>query len=360
MSTVSMREMLEAGVHFGHQTRFWNPKMGQFIFGARQKIHIINLEHTMPLFKDAYNFVGSIAGKKGQSVLFVGTKRAARDIIREEATRCNMPYVNHRWLGGMLTNFKTVKGSIKRLKDLQKMSEGEGFTGVKKKEALQLSRELEKLERTLGGIKDMPNIPSAIFVIDVGHEKIAVSEAKKLGIPVIGIVDTNNSPMNIDYVVPGNDDALRAIRLYTKAIADSVIEGRAASNLAVDENDFVELDEDGATIDVDAAPKAETKSKAAKVEIKSKAEESDETEAAVEVAATAESTEDTSSEDKPVAADSAEATKKTVTKKTVAKKTTAKKTVAKKATVKKAVAKKAVAKKAAAKKATVKKATTKK
>lgn len=359
MTTVSMREMLEAGVHFGHQTRFWNPKMGQFIFGDRQKIHIINLEHTLPLFKDAYNFIGKLASKRGNTILFVGTKRAARDIVREEATRCGMPYVNHRWLGGMLTNFKTVKQSIKRLKDLEKMREEGGFAGMNKKEALQLSREIEKLERTLGGIKDMPNVPSAIFVIDVGHEKIAVSEAKKLGIPVIGVVDTNNSPEGIDYIIPGNDDALRAVRLYTKNIADSIIEGREAlaSTAGLDEDEFVELDDEGAAIEADDAAEAAT----AKVEVKIKAKLEKEEPAAEAQAA------DIDEQEAPVAEPVAEAADveakaeptKTVTKKAVVKKATVK--VAKKATAKKTVAKKATVKKAAAaKKKTAKKKTAKK
>ncbi|NOX42247.1 MAG: 30S ribosomal protein S2 [Gammaproteobacteria bacterium] len=272
-TTVSMREMLEAGVHFGHQTRFWNPKMGQYIFGDRQKIHIINLEQTLPLFKDAFNFVGKVASKRGGTILFVGTKRAAGDAVREEATRCGMPYVNHRWLGGMLTNFKTVKQSIKRLKDLDQMRDADGnFVGIGKKEALQRTREIEKLERTLGGIKDMPGIPSAIFVIDVGHEKIAVSEARKLGIPVVGVVDTNNSPAGIDYVIPGNDDAIRAVRLYAKNIADAIIEGReslATTSGSVD--DFVELDDDGkaTVVMTDDAPDKRNTAKRAKVDIKS-------------------------------------------------------------------------------------------
>ncbi|MDH5736571.1 MAG: 30S ribosomal protein S2, partial [Gammaproteobacteria bacterium] len=218
MPKVSMRQMLEAGVHFGHQTRFWNPKMAQYIFGERNKIHIINLEQTLPMFNDALNAISKIASSNGK-VMFVGTKRAARQVISEEAIRAGMPYVNHRWLGGMLTNFNTVRQSIRRLKELEQMSEDGTFARLTKKEALNLSREMEKLEKTLGGIKDMGGLPDAIFVIDVGHEDIAVHEAHKLGIPVIGVVDSNNSPDDVDYVIPGNDDAIRAIKLYIEGVA---------------------------------------------------------------------------------------------------------------------------------------------
>ena len=234
MSSVSMRLMLEAGVHFGHQTRFWNPKMAEFIFGARNKIHIVNLEKTLPLYNDAVNAVGRIAANRG-TVLFVGTKRAARNTVHEEAERCGMPYVNHRWLGGMLTNYKTIRQSIQRLMDLEEMSTGGGFGRLTKKEALGLRREMEKLEKVLGGIKNMKGLPDALFVIDVGHEEIAVNEANKLGIPVFGIVDTNNSPDGIDYVIPGNDDAIKAIRLYSQGIADAIIEGRAAAVIQPEE-----------------------------------------------------------------------------------------------------------------------------
>ncbi len=228
MPKVTMRQMLEAGVHFGHQTRYWNPKMGQFIFGERNKIHIINLEQSLPMFNDATNFIGKLAAKGGK-VMFVGTKRSARDAVSEAAAACKMPYVNHRWLGGMLTNFKTVKQSIKRLKDLERMAEDGTFQKLGKKEILTLTRESEKLERSLGGIKDMRGLPDAIFVIDVGYEKIAVQEANKLGIPVIGIVDTNNSLQGVDYVIPGNDDAIRAIQLYVSAAADAINEGHTAA-----------------------------------------------------------------------------------------------------------------------------------
>lgn len=243
MADVTMRQMLEAGVHFGHQTRYWNPKMAPFIFGDRNKIHIVNLEQSLPMFRDALGFVKKLSSDGG-NVMFVGTKRSARDIIGEQASRCGMPYVNYRWLGGMLTNFKTIKQSIKRLKDLEAMEEGK--ISLTKKELLTLSREQEKLDRSLGGIKDMGGLPDALFVVDVGHEKIAVDEARKLGIPVIAVVDTNCSPDLVDYVIPGNDDAMRAIGLYASCVADSILEGRAsAPEAALGTDDFVELDEDG-------------------------------------------------------------------------------------------------------------------
>jgi len=226
MSNVTMRQMLEAGVHFGHQTRYWNPKMSQYIFGERSKIHIINLEKTLPLFNEAMNFMSSLAAKRG-SILFVGTKRAARDVVGEEAARCGMPFVNYRWLGGMLTNYKTVRQSVRRLKEIMAMSQDGSLDRLSKKEALMMRREMEKLERSLGGIKDMNHLPDALFIIDVGHEKIAISEAAKLGIPVIGVVDTNNSAVGVDYVIPGNDDALRAIRLITETISEAYLDGKA-------------------------------------------------------------------------------------------------------------------------------------
>jgi small subunit ribosomal protein S2 len=232
MPNITMRQMLEAGVHFGHQTRYWNPKMSNYIFGQRNKIHVINLEQTMPMFSDAMNFIGKLAANGGK-ILFVGTKRAARDVIREEAERCHMPYVNHRWLGGMLTNYKTIRQSIKRLKDLEAMEEdGSLNTRFNKKEALNLRREKEKLERSLGGIKDMNGTPDALFVIDTGYEKIAVAEAHKLGIPVIAVVDTNNDPEDVDYVIPGNDDAIRAVQLYVQGASAAVLEGRATAAAA--------------------------------------------------------------------------------------------------------------------------------
>lgn len=228
MAKVTMRQMLEAGVHFGHQSRYWNPKMAPYIFGERNKIHIVNLEKTLPMFNDAMNYMGKLAARGGK-IMFVGTKRAAQKTIREEAMRCKMPYVNHRWLGGMLTNFKTVKQSIRRLQELDKMTSDGSMERRHKKEALMLTREMEKLEKTLGGIKQMRTLPDAMFVIDVGHENIAILEAKKLGIPVIGVVDTNNPLDGVDYVIPGNDDAIRAIQLYTMVAADSVIEGHLSA-----------------------------------------------------------------------------------------------------------------------------------
>jgi small subunit ribosomal protein S2 len=223
----TMREMLEAGVHFGHQTRFWNPKMAPYIFGHRNKIHIINLEKTVPLFQEATKFARSLAAKRG-TVLFVGTKRQARDIVAEEAQRAGMPYVDQRWLGGMLTNFKTVKGSLKKLKDMQAQVEA-GLESMNKKEGLLFQRELAKLEKDIGGIQDMAALPDAMFVIDVGFHKIAIAEAQKLGIPVIGVVDTNHNPVGIDYVIPGNDDSAKAVALYARVMADAVLEGKAQS-----------------------------------------------------------------------------------------------------------------------------------
>ncbi|MES2369489.1 30S ribosomal protein S2 [Thiobacillus thioparus] len=241
--SVTMRQMLEAGVHFGHQTRFWNPKMAPFIFGHRNKIHIVNLEKSLPMFQEAQKFVRQLAANKG-NVLFVGTKRAARDIVREEAQRAGMPYVDQRWLGGMLTNFKTVKQSIKRLNELEASLAEPGR--LSKKEILTVQREVDKLNRSLGGIREMGGLPDAIFIIDVGYQKGAVVEAKKLGIPVIGVVDTNNSPEGVDYIVPGNDDSARAIRLYARGMADAALEGRAQviSEITGGE-EFVEVEEEG-------------------------------------------------------------------------------------------------------------------
>ncbi|MFZ2726291.1 MAG: 30S ribosomal protein S2 [Methylococcaceae bacterium] len=242
MAAVSMRQMLEAGVHFGHQTRYWNPKMATYIFGARNKIHIINLEKTLPMFNDAMNYLGQMTANKG-TILFVGTKKAARKVVAEEAIRCGMPYVNHRWLGGMLTNFKTIKKSINRLKELEAMkADGTLYQRFGKKEALGIERELEKLERSLGGIKDMKGIPDVIFVLDVGYEKNAIMEAKKLGIPVVGIVDTNNSPEDVDYIIPGNDDSIRAVKLYAESVSAAVLEakGAALGLSAKTADDFVE------------------------------------------------------------------------------------------------------------------------
>ena len=263
MADVTMRAMLEAGVHFGHQTRFWNPKMHPFIFGDRNKIHIINLEKTLPLYRDATNFIGRMA-ENGGTILFVGTKRAAQQIIATEARRCGMPYVDRRWLGGMLTNFRTVKQSIKRLKELEEMLGEGGADHISKKERLSLQRELDKLERSLGGIKDMERLPDVLFIIDVGHEKIAVAEAVKLGIPVVGVVDTNNSPDGVDYVIPGNDDAIRSIELYVRGVADAVIDGRRAAQLTVgpDESETPEASEAAAPEQPEAAVEAGVKSTA--------------------------------------------------------------------------------------------------
>ncbi len=245
--SITMRQMLEAGVHFGHQTRYWNPKMAPYIFGQRNKIHIINLEKTLPLFEEAMRFARQLAANKG-TILFVGTKRQARDIIAEEATRCGMPYVSHRWLGGMLTNFKTVKQSVKRMKDMEaQLAEG-ARESLSKKEVLRLQREYDNLVRSLGGIKDMASLPDALFVVDVGYQKIAVTEANKLGIPVIGIVDTNNAPEGVDYVIPGNDDSSRAIRLYARGLADAILEGKAQVieemlSAAQEGDEYVEVEE---------------------------------------------------------------------------------------------------------------------
>ena len=245
MPGVSMRQMLEAGVHFGHQTRFWNPKMAPYIFGERNKIHIINLEKTQPLYADAANFVKSVIADGG-TVLFVGTKRSAREAVQKEAERAGQPFVNQRWLGGMLTNFKTIRQSIKRLGEISELASSGALEKRGKKEATQLRREMDKLERSLGGIKNMESLPDAMFVVDVGHEKIAIHEAHKLGIPVVAIVDTNCSPDGIDYVIPGNDDAMRAIHLYATGMADAVIEGKeSVPAVAVGEDEFVELDEAG-------------------------------------------------------------------------------------------------------------------
>ena len=240
MTTVSMRDMLQAGVHFGHQTRYWNPKMRPYIFGARNKIHIINLEHTVPAFNAALEQVRQIAAR-GNKFVFVGTKRAAQKLIKEQAERCGMPYVSHRWLGGMLTNYKTIRTSIRRYRELEQQRDDGTFDKLTKKEALNRTRMMEKLERSIGGIKDMGGLPDALFVIDVDHERIAVQEANKLGIPVIGVVDTNSDPDGVDVVIPGNDDAIRAIKLYTEAIANAVLLGRAVAAPGAARDEFVEV-----------------------------------------------------------------------------------------------------------------------
>jgi small subunit ribosomal protein S2 len=247
--SVTMRQMLEAGVHFGHQTRYWNPKMAPYIFGHRNKIHIINLEKTLSLYQDALKFARQLASNR-KAILFVGTKRQAREIVREEALRCQMPFVDHRWLGGMLTNFKTVKQSIKRLKEMETMQQDGTFERISKKEALGLTREMAKLQRSLGGIKELNALPDALFIIDVGYQKGAVAEANKLGVPVIGVVDTNHNPEGIQYVIPGNDDSSRAIRLYARGMADAVLEGRTQSLeevVAASRDEFVEVEEEEGT-----------------------------------------------------------------------------------------------------------------
>jgi len=331
MSNVTMREMLEAGVHFGHQTRFWNPKMAPFIFGERNKIHIINLEQTMPLCKDAVNYLGKIASKKGK-ILFVGTKRAASDAVSLEAQRCGMPYVNHRWLGGMLTNFRTVRASIKRLKELEDMAASNSYEKINKKEILNLSREQEKLDKTLGGIKEMGGLPDVLFVVDVGYENIAVQEACKLGIPVVGVVDTNNSPDNVDYIIPGNDDSMRAIKLYTQMVADAILEGKANIAGPIDSDaELIELESEDAV-----PPKAPVKVSAKKAAAPAEEAEAESVEAEAEsVEAEAESVE-ASAEAEPAEAAS---TKKAATKKAATKKAATKKAATKKAATKKAAAK---------------------
>jgi small subunit ribosomal protein S2 len=269
MPNITMRQMLEAGVHFGHQTRYWDPKMAPYIFGARGKIHIINLEKSLPMLIDSMNFISKVASKRG-NVIFVGTKRAASKAIAEEAQRCGMPYVSHRWLGGMLTNFRTIRQSIKRLRQIEKMEEDGSFARLVKKEVLQLTRERDKLEKSLGGIKDMKSLPDVMFVVDVGHEDIAVKEARKLGIPVIAVVDTNCSPNDIDYVIPGNDDAIRSIRLYAQLAADAVLEGRASVPHVEDSDEFIELDEYGNPIKRSAKPAKDDKAKATKKKVAKK------------------------------------------------------------------------------------------
>jgi small subunit ribosomal protein S2 len=340
-----MRQMLEAGVHFGHQTRYWNPKMEPFIFGARGKIHIVNLEETLPLLKDALNYMSRLAARRG-NILFVGTKRAASQAVAEEAQRCGMPYVSHRWLGGMLTNFRTVRGSINRLKDLEAQEQDGTFDKLVKKEVLELTRERDRLEQSLGGIKDMNGLPDAMFVIDVGHEDIAVAEARKLGIPVVAVVDTNHNPDNIDYVIPGNDDAIRAIRLYTQLAADAILEGRASAPQPGegDADEFVELDADGNPIQsAKPAKKTASKKTAKKTAAKAQTGEAaaEEPKADVEAEAAAETPADENSDAK--AEDAEEATEAKTAKKTAKKKAAKKKTTKKKATKKKA-AKKTAAK----------------
>lgn len=314
MSNITMREMLEAGVHFGHQTRFWNPKMAPYIFGERNKIHIINLEKSLPMCNDASSYLGKIAAQKGK-ILFVGTKRAARDAVEKAAQSCGMPYVNHRWLGGMLTNFRTVRQSIRRLKELEEMEEKNSYDVKNKKEILNLQREQEKLVKTLGGIKEMGGLPDALFVIDVGYEKIAVQEATKLGIPVVGVVDTNNSPKDIEYIVPGNDDSMRAIALYLRVAADAINDGKATIATGAADDELIELveEEPVVTSEKKGAPK--------KVSITKKAEVSADSETAVDEA---EAESDEAAEAKKAAPKKA-ATKKAATKKAAVKKAAPKK-----------------------------------
>ena len=248
MSKVSMKDMLQAGVHFGHQTRFWNPKMSQYIFGSRNKVHVINLENTVPAFNEALDLLRAEASK-GNQILFVGTKRAAHKIIKEQAERCGMPYVSHRWLGGMLTNYKTIRASIRRFRELETQESDGTFEKLTKKEALMRRRMKEKLENSIGGIKDMNGLPDILFVVDVDHERIAINEANKLGIRVVGIVDTNSDPDGVDFVIPGNDDSIRAIKLYTASVADAVLEGKAQSAPVTSKDEFVEVVEDAAKVE---------------------------------------------------------------------------------------------------------------
>ena len=333
MSKVSMRDMLQAGVHFGHQTRFWNPKMSQFIFGSRNKVHVINLENTVPAFNEALDVLRAEAAK-GNQVLFVGTKRAASKIIKEQAERCGMPYVSHRWLGGMLTNYKTIRASIRRYRELE-TQQGDGtFDKITKKEVLMRTRMKDKLENSIGGIKDMNGLPDILFVVDVDHERIAINEANKLGIRVVGIVDTNSDPDGVDHIIPGNDDSIRAIKLYAASVADSILEGKAQAATVSSKDEFVE-------VDAKSAPEAEPIAEAATPE------------AAAPEAAAPEVVAEPAAEEKPAA-------KKAPAKKAAAKKPAAKKAPAKKAPAKKAPAKKAPAKKAPTKKAPAKKAAAKK
>jgi small subunit ribosomal protein S2 len=346
--TVSMKDMLRAGVHFGHQCRYWNPKMDPYIFGSRNKIHIINLEHTVPALNSALEEVSYLAEKK-RKILFVGTKRAAGKIIKQEAERAGMPYVNHRWLGGMLTNYKTIRGSIKKLKDLEQQELDGTLSRMSKKEALMRTRSKEKLERSIGGIKDMGGLPDAIFVVDVDHERIAVTEANNLKIPVIGIVDTNSNPDGVTTVIPGNDDAIRAIQLYVEAIADACVEGREKNGPAGGTSEFIEIEDDAAveaTAETEVAPAVET---ATETEVASAEEAPAEVVAEAAPAPAEAAPAEVEADAAPALAKKAAAKKKAPAKKAPAKKAPAKKAPAKKAAVKKkAVKKKAPAKKKAA------------
>jgi small subunit ribosomal protein S2 len=353
--TVSMKDMLRAGVHFGHQCRYWNPKMDPYIFGSRNKIHIINLEHTVPALNSALEEVSYLAEKK-RKILFVGTKRAAGKIIKQEAERAGMPYVNHRWLGGMLTNYKTIRGSIKKLKDLEQQELDGTLSRMSKKEALMRTRSKEKLERSIGGIKDMGGLPDAIFVVDVDHERIAVTEANNLKIPVIGIVDTNSNPDGVTTVIPGNDDAIRAIQLYVEAIADACVEGREKNGPAGETSEFIEIEDDAA---VEATAETEV---APAVEAATETEAASAKEAPAEVVAEAASAEAAPAEVEADAASAEEAPAEVIAEAAPAEAAPAEveadaaSAPAKKAAAKKkAPAKKAPAKKAPAKKAAVKK-----
>ncbi len=349
MSEISMREMLEAGVHFGHQTRYWNPKMATYLFGHRNKIHIIDLEKTKVLLQEALNFVSKLSAGKG-TILFVGTKRAAQQIIKEEALRCSMPYINLRWLGGLLTNYKTVKQSINRLRELEEMKTDGSMERMSKKEILRFDRELEKLDRNLSGIKDMNGWPDALFVIDVGYEDIAISEAVKLKIPVVGIVDSNNSPLGVDYVIPGNDDAIRSIRLYTKAVADAILTGKdsvAHLGESGDKDEFVELDAEGAPIVEAKREKVQVKKKTVKKKISKTT--------APKVEAGSDNQDASNTETQSEQRVDEPSVKETVAAETTEKKTAAAKSPAAKSTTKKAV-KKPPAKPATKKKVTAKQA----
>jgi small subunit ribosomal protein S2 len=384
-----MRQMLEAGVHFGHQTRYWNPKMAPYIFGERNKIHIINLEKSLPMAQDAYTFIKAIVADGGK-VLFVGTKRSAREAIRAQADRCEMPFVSHRWLGGMLTNYKTIRQSVKRLTDLEQMQDEGGFDHLTKKEVLGLTRDRDKLERSLGGIKKMGALPDVLFVVDVDHEDIAVREARKLDIPVVAVVDTNCSPDDVDYVIPGNDDAMRAITLYATLIADAVIDGKASlPEVALGEDEFVELDDEGKPKKTTGRKKKPARKTTVKKTIKKRASIAvpDDAKEKAELAKTPEPVSEDFSSGEPKAdeadPDKAEVEEKaehkaevkpepdqkakddsqgeeaTAEKKPATKKTAAKKTVTKKAAAKKTATKKASAKKVATKKTAADKAATK-
>jgi len=378
MTDVTMRQMFEAGVHFGHQTRYWNPKMAPYIFGKRNKIHIINLEKSLPMAQDACAFIKAIVADGGK-VLFVGTKRSAQEAIRTQAERCEMPFVSHRWLGGMLTNYKTIRNSVKKLTDLEQMEEEGGFAHLTKKEVLGLNRERDKLERSLGGIKKMGSLPDVLFVVDVNHEDIAVREARKLEIPVVAIVDTNCSPDAVDYIIPGNDDAMRAIMLYATLISDAVIDGKASlPEVNLGEDEFVELDKAGKPKEIGRkgkkVAKKTTKKKKVRIAVASTKKEKVLSAVNKPLEPVAEAISDKISAQESKAKEATQnksrtiepeieeklATKKTATKKTATKKTATKKTATKKTATKKTATKKTATKKTATKKTATKKTATKK